>query len=472
MNLAELIDKCALEHLPVATDSRKVRPGGIFVAIPGNADNGLRHALDAAERGAAFLVGTDPADACGMQPIRCANPREAAWQLARAFYGETPERVIGITGTNGKTTTAALLEHLFSSTGSRVGGLGTIDYHWPGARIPAPLTTPDAVAIHDLMARMRAARVDTAIMEVSSHALDQMRVAGLAFAGAVFTNLTQDHLDYHKDMESYFRAKRRLFCGERYSAPLQAINRDDVYGRRLLEELPDAMSYGLSAAPHRKKHLLGEVLDSGIHGQRLRMSCQGKSWELRSHLTGLFNTSNLLAAQAIALELGLGPDELAVLEDFPGVRGRLERVPNNRGLHVFVDYAHTPDALKNALAALRGAGFKKIITVFGCGGNRDRTKRPLMGEAVAELSDVAVLTSDNPRTEDPELIIREVLPGLKSARQLLCEPDRRRATAAALELAGPEDAVLIAGKGHEDYQIIGTQKRHYSDQEVVKELLN
>ena len=251
-----------------------------------------------------------------------------------------------------------------------------------------------------------------------------------------------------------------------------AVNADDPWGRRLLELCPRALSFGLQQGPPRRRHLWGELLSAGTEGCRLRMHLEGRTWELRSPLVGAFNASNLLTVQALALETGLDPGQFKALESFTGVCGRLERVEKSQGLNVFVDYAHTPDALVNVLKALRGAGFKRIITVFGCGGNRDRTKRPLMGEAVARYADVAVLTSDNPRFEEPEAILRDVLPGLKEAREVLVEVDRHAATARALDMLGKDDALLIAGKGHEDYQIIQGVKHHYSDQEVVRELLH
>ena len=323
-----------------------------------------------------------------------------------------------------------------------------------------------------MLAQMDAKGVDVAVMEVSSHAIDQQRICGVPFAGAAFTNLTQDHLDFHNDMESYFKTKARLFLELPRAEKALAVNADDPWGRRLLELCPRALSFGLQQGPPRRRHLWGELLSAGTGGCHLRMHLKGRIWELRSPLVGAFNASNLLTVQALALEMGLEPEQFAALEGFTGVCGRLERVNNPQGLNVFVDYAHTPDALVNVLKALRGAGFKRIITVFGCGGNRDRSKRPLMGEAVARYADVAVLTSDNPRFEEPQAILQDVLPGLREAREVLVEVDRRTATARALDMLDKDGALLIAGKGHEDYQIIQGVRHHYSDQEVVRELLH
>lgn len=476
---SELLGACSEGRFQICVDSRKVKAGDVFVAMPGSKASGLTFAGEAVARGASWLV--CPAGEAGplqelyrdCRVVGVDEPSDALWQLARARWqtADLPFRVFGITGTNGKTTCAWLLEYLFLSAGVKTGVIGTVNYRWPGYRQPASLTTPDALELHRLLAGMAEAGVEAAIMEVSSHALAQMRVGGINFSGAIFTNLTQDHLDYHSGLEDYFRAKARLFLELPFSDKPLAINSDDPYGRRLLELLPEAVSYGLRQGLPGRKHLLGAVESLSPAGMRLRMRLGSESWLLESRLVGAFNALNLLAVQSLALQTGFSIEDLKCLEHFTGVPGRLERVDNPQGRHVFVDYAHTPDALVNALQALRGAGFKRIITVFGCGGNRDRHKRPLMGKAVAENSDVAVLTSDNPRLEEPEAIMRDVLPGLSRAKKLICEADRRAATEIALGLLGPDDALLIAGKGHEDYQIIGTEKRHYSDQEVARELL-
>lgn len=476
--LGALLDICRQGGRQICLDSRKVGRGDIFVAVSGANVDGATFIPDAARNGAAYIVcdrqhGTfaqDSAPEAQIFPVD--NSRKALGLLAQALYGTdlASMKVIGITGTNGKTTCAWLLEHLAKSLGRKTGMCGTIEYRWPGHSEAASLTTPEAPQLHSMLAQMRDVGVDLLVMEVSSHALQQHRVAGINFSGAIFTNLTQDHLDFHREMESYFRAKARLFLQLPNADKAMAVNSDDKYGRRLLELAPRALSYGLHNGVPGVTHLKGTVLEMGIDGMKLEMNLGGKKWELHSHLVGEFNAMNLLAVQALALGMGIGPEHLQALESFAGVPGRLERVKNGRGLHIFVDYAHTPDALSNALRALRGAGFKRIVTVFGCGGNRDRDKRPLMGKAVADNTDVAILTSDNPRHEQPEAIMRDVKPGLARCRHALYELDRRAATARAIQLLGPEDALLIAGKGHENYQIIGDERRHYSDQEVVSEL--
>ena len=473
--------------VPVTADSRSVAPGAVFVAVAGATEDGTRYVPAALEAGAGIVVaGRGAVDAalaarlaeagCGL--VECADTRLAVSELACAQAGtdRLPLSVVAVTGTNGKTTCAYLLERLWQSLGRKVGVMGTVSYRWPGHCQPAPLTTPDPVSVHRNLAAMAKAGCEVCIMEVSSHALDQKRVDHVPFAGACFTNLTQDHLDFHKDMETYFQAKRRLFTEVPRKDKACALNADDAYGRRLagLGVGGRTVTYGFAGCPggcDPRRHLHGDLLSQGTGGVRLRMAFAGETWELDSPLIGRFNADNLLTVQAMALAMGVKPAELQALAGFTGVPGRLERVANGRGLHVFVDYAHTPDALVNVLQALRGAGFRQIVTVFGCGGNRDRGKRPLMGEAVAGLSDIAVLTSDNPRFEDPEAILQDVLPGLAKAPKTVVEADRRKATELACGLVAPDGCLLIAGKGHEDYQIVKGVKHHYSDQEVVRELL-
>ena len=452
--------------------SGRVEAGDVFVALPG----GEQYVADALARGAGTVVCAPETAESLKSPVRviaCASPRTALGRLARARYGtarlEFP--VIGITGTNGKTTITYILEAFFSALGKKTGVMGTINYRWPGHEEPAPLTTPDCLTLHRNLAQMRAAGVEAAAMEVSSHALDQERVAGIIFSGAIFTNLTQDHLDYHAGMDDYFDSKTRLFRTPYARGQVAAINADCPYGRKLLARHRRALGFGLTPPKGKRPYLHGEILSLTPQGLRLRMTYQDKAWELNSKLVGAFNASNLLAVQALALGMGYRPEDFAALESFSGVPGRLERVDNPQGLDIFVDYSHTPDALINAQKTLKDAGFKRLITVFGCGGNRDRGKRPLMGEAVAEWADIAVLTSDNPRREDPLAILDDIRPGLAACPQVVEDVDRRAAIAKAIALMQPGDALLVAGKGHEDYQIIGDVKYPFSDQAVIREVL-
>ncbi|WP_298994454.1 UDP-N-acetylmuramoyl-L-alanyl-D-glutamate--2,6-diaminopimelate ligase [uncultured Desulfovibrio sp.] len=460
------------EALLVTQDSRRACPGAVFVCARGMTTDGHDHARKALEAGAVCIVTERPLGLPG--EVQVASGRKAYAQLCQNFFGRPAEklRLVAVTGTNGKTTVTTLIKQTLEQAGCKAGLIGTIHTEIDAMDVPAKYTTPEPWDLNALFSRMVLAGCTFAVMEASSQALDQLRLWGLTFEVGVFTNLTQDHLDYHKSMESYFQVKARLFLELPRPDKAMAVNADDPWGRRLLELCPTALSFGLQKGALNKRHLWGELLSAGTEGCHMRMHLEGSKWELRSPLVGAFNASNLLAVQAVALEMGIEPDAFKSLESFTGVSGRLERVENPQGLNVFVDYAHTPDALENVLQALRGAGFKRVVTVFGCGGNRDRTKRPLMGEAVARWSDVAVLTSDNPRFEEPEAILQDVLPGLKSAREVVVEVDRRAATIKALKMLGKDDALLIAGKGHEDYQIIQGVKHHYSDQEVVREFLH
>ncbi len=485
--------------IKVTADSRQVQTGDVFVAISGNETNGAKYIEMAINAGAKYIVCEPSAklsldDEYSKNCIVHDSPRTALWQLASACYATEDIwqeiKVIGITGTNGKTTSAYLLEHLFSKAGYAVGVIGTVSYRWPGHEEEAPLTTPDSASLHSMLRKMYDAKVKIVIMEVSSHALEQERVGGIDFSGALFSNLTQDHLDYHNDMQSYFNAKAMLFTKYPLAAKAIALNTDDTWGQKLVEQLSKNVndlskiySFGLNTETKPlcgQQHLQGQIQSMSTKGLELKITLsndQGqRSWNLYSPLVGAFNAANLLAVQSLALGIGLKVDDLQHLSSFYGVCGRLERVVNTQDLAVFVDYAHTPDALTNVLQALQGAGFTKIITVFGCGGNRDKTKRPLMGKAVADLSQVAVVTSDNPRFEEPQAILDDVLPGLqnKAELEIHIEVDRRLATEKALEILLASDdkaAVLIAGKGHEDYQIIQGVKYPYSDQATVQEIL-
>ena len=493
ISLDELNARVAQQRLPVAVHSGEVREGSVFVVMPPSVPRGQEGGRPGGEVHLPQVLAAKPgAVLCRPEYLplleelgaACAvavteNVRAALGALARAYHGGMGyPQVVAITGTNGKTTETYLLEALFRALGRKVGVVGTVSYRWPGHEEDAPLTTPGCLALHAMLAQMRAAGADVAFMEVSSHALDQERVAGIDFSAALLTNVTQDHLDYHKTMEEYFAAKLRLFLPEnRGGVPLDAkvcaVNADDPYGLNVLALGDGMIGYGLTEPPAAvKRHLRGRVLSMSPAGVELSMTFEGRTWNLRSPLVGGFNVMNLLGAQALGLAMGLRPEDFCALTSFTGVSGRLERVGSKDGLNVFVDYAHTPDALIKAIDALRSAGFARVVTVFGCGGNRDRTKRPLMGEAVASLSDVAVRTSDNPRDEEPEAIIADVMPGLARCPEVVVEPDRRKALALAVAMLSPDDALLVAGKGHETYQLIRGVKYPFSDQAILREYLS
>lgn len=462
--------------LDVFDHSGKVTPGSIFVAVPGVGVDGARFIPQALQNGAGYVVarpGTELPKGAAASLVAHDDPRIALGLLAAARYGAAEQglKLAGVTGTNGKTTITYILEHLLASAGKKAGVMGTIEYRWPGFSQVSNLTTPGCLKVHELLAAMAGDGVETAVMEVSSHAISQNRVLGLSFDAAIFTNLTQDHLDYHKDMEEYFQVKSKLFGQYLKMQSGAVINFDDPFGARLLSDLPEAIGFGLGDSGGRKKVLQGRILANSGKGIELETSFQGETWRIASPMIGRHNASNLLAAQGAALVLGLAPSDMQSLSGFAGAPGRLERVRNERGLDIFVDYAHTPDALENVLRAIRELEIGRLLTVFGCGGDRDRAKRPLMAEAVAEYADLAVLTSDNPRHEKPEDIMADAAAGLSGAKRSILEPDRKKAIAAAISEMKKGDVLVVAGKGHENYQQIGDEKFPFSDAAVVREIL-
>jgi UDP-N-acetylmuramyl-tripeptide synthetase len=472
-----------LDIMGIASHSKEVEPGFLFVAIYGTLVDGHQFIKEALDRGAAaVLVEKEVAVPKRVPFFRAEDSRAALSHLAARWFGH-PSRdlpLIGVTGTNGKTTITYLLEHMLKTAGKKTAVMGTISTRFDGKEWPSSHTTPESLHIHRSLAEMKKSGVESLVMEVSSHAVDMRRVEDLAFDAVLFTNLSPEHLDYHKTMELYFEAKKRLFTQllRRGKGEKRAIvNADDRYGMKLIEVLSNTPLWTFSTRPQSKWNFFVKEWHSDLSGMRGVLATPAGEISFQSPLIGQYNLSNILAATAGALSFHIPVDAIAAaLANFPGVPGRLERIANDRGLHVFVDYAHTPDALKNVLSALKQLDPPKLWTVFGCGGDRDRSKRPIMGREVARLANFAVVTSDNPRTEDPEKIIREILPGVEEGGMTLgndcwVEVDRRKAIATALTKAGPGEVVLIAGKGHEDYQILGTQKTHFDDREVAREIL-
>jgi UDP-N-acetylmuramoyl-L-alanyl-D-glutamate--2,6-diaminopimelate ligase len=472
-------DGAAAPVTGVSHDSRTVQPGHVFVAVKGVHADGTRFAQQAIDRGAIAVV-SEAAAPPGLAGswVTVTASRYALALLADAFFGHPSGelQVVGITGTNGKTTTAYLLASIFEAARIRCGILGTVAYKIGSELIEATRTTPEAPAVQSLLREMVAAGCGACVMEVSSHALSLRRVDGTSFAAGVFTNLTRDHLDFHADMEEYFRAKRRLF--EMLPAGATAIiNVDDPRGRGLAESLPKALTY--SAA--RKADVTTGPLTFTLEGLAFEIRSPRGAIAIRSPLIGRPNVANILAAAATAVALDLPLDAIehgvAALE---GVPGRFQRVSaSDDEVTVIVDYAHTDDALRSALETARPLASGRVIAVFGCGGDRDRTKRPLMGAVAGRLSDLIVVTSDNPRTEDPARIIDEVCRGLAAElrknnqqQRLLTIPDRREAIDRAIALARPGDFVLIAGKGHEKYQVIGDRVLPFDDVAVAQEALS
>jgi UDP-N-acetylmuramoyl-L-alanyl-D-glutamate--2,6-diaminopimelate ligase len=483
----------------LAYDSRKATAGQIFFAVPGEKTDGHEYIGEAVKRGAAGVVLSRP----GSWPkapatIRVGNVRGSMGVWAAHFY-RRPSRnlkLVGVTGTNGKTTLTYLVESMLQAAGLEPGVIGTINYRYRGHETPSHHTTPESLDLQELLAEMARAGVRSVAMEVSSHALAQERVRGLEFDVGVFTNLSRDHLDYHPNMDAYFQAKSRLFTDylKESGKPNKAaiVYGEDPRGNELIAA---CRAQGLAIWSYGEGqqwdvHPINVEKDVG--GLRGRIQAKDRSFDFASALLGYANLQNILGAVGVGCALELNTEAIVRgIERLKIVPGRLEKVPTDYGVTVLVDYAHTPDALEKVTSVVRSLAEKKLITVFGCGGDRDRGKRPLMGEIAARLSDVAILTSDNPRTEDPMAILNEVEEGVRKAgvkkmevsnldsgagsqetESFYCvEADRRAAIRLALRAAKTGDVVLIAGKGHEDYQILGTQKIHFDDREVAREQL-
>ncbi|MBI4524084.1 MAG: UDP-N-acetylmuramoyl-L-alanyl-D-glutamate--2,6-diaminopimelate ligase [Deltaproteobacteria bacterium] len=508
VQLKELVQSAEIEEvqgnidqqvLGLAYDSRKVKRGDVFFAIAGGQADGHDFALRALEQGAAAVVLERrlplPEDATW---VRVRHVRRTMGFWAAGFFSHPSRRLIlvGVTGTNGKTTTTYLLESIFKAAGLTPGVIGTVNYRYRNQVYPAAQTTPEAVDVQALLARMVDAGVQAVAMEVSSHALAMERVRGLDFEGALFTNLTRDHLDFHETMESYFFSKSRLFtdylrtsCKEKKCA---VIHGEDPRGAQLLAMARESGLNTLSFGNGRQWDVHPIDYKSDLEGLTGKIRVKDREFSFSSRLVGAPNLENLLGAVALASAIGLPLKSIAGgIAALQSVPGRMERVENGRGFSILVDYAHTPDALDRGLQAVRPLTKGRVITVFGCGGDRDRGKRPIMGEIAARLSDLVILTSDNPRTEDPMSILQEIEQGarktgiqklrisdfgirnsdLEIRKGYSVEPDRRAAIRLALRQARSEDLLLIAGKGHEDYQILGADRIHFDDREVVREEL-
>jgi len=430
----------------LAYDNRAVRPGTLFFCVPGFTRDGHDYAPDAISRGAAALVVQRPLG-LGVPEIRVRSVREAMAPAAAAFYGDPTAElaVIGVTGTNGKTTTAFLVQALLEAAGRQTGLLGTVKSVIGGEERPVQRTTPEAIDLQRTFREMLGAGDVACSMEVSSHALELRRADATHFAAAIFTNLTQDHLDFHASMEDYFDAKRRLFVDR--SPGVAVINADDHYGGRLAGELTAPVTFALD----RDADYRASDVETGLSGSTFTLQAPDAEVEVRSPLRGRFNVYNVLGALATARSLGVSMDAgLAAIETAGQVPGRFEPVDGGQDFAVLVDYAHTPDSLENVLGAARAIAQGRLHVVFGCGGDRDRGKRPIMGEIAKRLADRVIVTSDNPRSEDPDAIIEEVLAGAGPGAEH--NADRRAAIAEAIAGARRGDVVVIAGKGHEQGQ--------------------
>jgi UDP-N-acetylmuramoyl-L-alanyl-D-glutamate--2,6-diaminopimelate ligase len=485
MNLGEILPRerlaepmtpelAAEEVHGLAYDSRRIAPGDLFFAFPGSRADGRGFARDALARGALAVVSESPApEDLAARWLRVEHGRQALAVAARNFYRQ-PDRQLGltgITGTNGKTTTAYLVDSVLRAAGHTTAMIGTIEYHLAGRVLAAVNTTPESLDLMRLFAELRQAGGTHATMEVSSHALSLGRVYGLEFHTVVFTNLTRDHLDFHGTMEAYFAAKELLFQGAGGPPPRCAVlNRDDGYARQIkLHRQTEVFWYGLGPEANlRARHIA-----SGFQGLRFEVQSGKLRFAVESRLLGRINVYNILAACGAGLSYGIAPETVARgIAALQAVPGRFERVDEGQPFVVAVDYAHTDDALRNTIAVARGLNPKRIVTLFGCGGDRDRSKRPLMGQAAAEASDFVVLTSDNPRSEDPLAIMNDALVGIRRVDvPHVVEPDRATAIARALKEAREGDIVILAGKGHETYQVLKDRTIPFDDRAVAREVL-
>jgi UDP-N-acetylmuramoyl-L-alanyl-D-glutamate--2,6-diaminopimelate ligase len=479
--LLEQHGKADIDITGLTADSRAVKKGSLFVAVKGSNEDGHRYVADAIRRGAhALLVEQGEGPFGGVTLIRVPDTRAALSELASRFYHYPAHdlNLIGITGTNGKTTTSYLLEKILKEAGREVGVIGTINYRFRDTCRGASLTTPEVTDLMSMIREMRDADVTDIIVEVSSHSLDQGRTRGLKWSRAIFTSFSRDHLDYHSSMEEYFRAKSLLFdsLGENQKSDeaKAIINMDDPKGRILqkITKVP-VVSYGLGDGCL----VSATAIESSAGGLRFRLVTPSGEVQIISPLLGQINVYNILAAAATAFSYDTDLETIARgIKRLSYIPGRLQRVKNRRGLSVFVDYAHSPDALEKVLQTVKQFATGRLITVFGCGGDRDRGKRPEMGRIAGNYGDLVIITSDNPRGEDPAAIVSEIEPGIRESGLDKVNPDvpfnsrgyqiildRRKAIQAAIQLAQNQDIVLIAGKGHEDYQIIGKTKRHFSD---------
>lgn len=458
----------------LSCNSKSVRDGFVFVAIKGTREDGSKFIDEAIDKGAKVVVIEPQSRKATKSPpkasfIEVNDARKALAKLAAEFYGNPSQKmkVVGVTGTNGKTTITYLIEAILKEAGLRPAVIGTVNYRFGGRTTPSKNTTPGPLELELMLADMSKGRCDYAIMEVSSHALDQERVEGISFHSAIFTNLTQDHLDYHKTIKDYFQAKLKLFKNLSTRA-YAVINNDDKYAKTISGfTKAKVITYGID----NNADLRAQDIKFDMEHTEFGVLGLGMSLEINACLIGKHNVYNMLAAIAWGLGEGIKPGIIkSALDKFSCVPGRLERINSRKNFCVFVDYAHTDDALLNVMKSLRALSPRKIITVFGCGGDRDKTKRPKMGRVVSELSDYAIITNDNPRSENPQSIIDDIKKGMKKDNYSIV-PDRAKAIKKSLSIAESGDIVLIAGKGHEDYQIIGNHVEHFDDREVVRECL-
>jgi len=450
-------------------DSRKVRPSDVFVAIEGFETDGHKYIQNAVDAGAAAVICRRPPDDVGIPYIRVEDPRQALALISAEFYGRPAAKmtIIGITGTNGKTTSTLLLKHVLEQClDTKVGLIGTNGNMIGDRVLDAQRTTPESLELHALFADMLTAGCSHVVMEVSSHSLTLSRVFGIAFQVGVYTNLSQDHLDFHKDMDDYAAAKAMLFC----QCDHAVINLDDAYADRMRAAASAVTTYAIDK---NEADLVAKDIRLGAGNVKFSALSTDRLQRVELQIPGKFTVYNALAVLGAALALGIGlPEASDALSTAKGVKGRVEVIETGRDFTTLIDYAHTPDALENVLNTVRDFAPGRVVILFGCGGDRDAKKRPLMGEIAARLADFAVVTSDNPRTEDPGVIIADILAGIADTKTpYVVIEDRRKAIVWALDHAEPDDVIILAGKGHETYQIVGHEKRSMDEREIVRDHL-
>jgi len=463
-----------LEVSGVQYDSRKVAPGSLFVCITGFNTDGRLFVEEAIKKGAiAILVEKQIDIVPGITIVQTDNSRRALSVLAKNYYGEPSRKlpVIAVTGTNGKTTTTHLIKAILEEAGKKTAILGTLYAKIGEIEMELGRTTPEALEIEEFLSLCLREKADYLVMEVSSHALDLHRVDEINFNTSVYTNLSQDHLDYHHNMENYLDSKLKLFHMTSGEDKIGIVNIDDEYADSFINAAgANCYTYGVE----KQADVQGSELSFNLKGSCFKLSCKGKTFPINMHLVGLFSVYNALAAIAFGLAEGIEPDLIiTALEKVTGVAGRFEQVPSEHDFTVIVDYAHTPDGLENILKTSKQIVENRLITVFGCGGDRDRSKRPLMGEIAACYSDFCIVTSDNPRSEEPEAIIADIIPGLdkvENSRYAIIV-DRREAIRHAVNLSKKGDLIIVAGKGHETYQLVKDKILDFDDRKVVAEFL-
>ena len=483
INVKKVTGNTDIDITGLSYDSRKVAKGNIFFALNGAHTNGIEFANQAISKGATCIVSDTEINNNGCTNIIVDNVLDSMSKISAKFYDYPDKKltVIGVTGTNGKTSITYMTESILKSLNIDTGVIGTISYRYANVVIDAPNTTPQSLDLYQMMSEMVKSKIKYLIMEVSSHSLVLGRVSGIEFDIAVFTNLTQDHLDFHKSMENYFDAKKMLFyslsTNLKNNKKFAIINTDDIYGKKLLEDnniKATKISYSTSSKNSSLFCLAKNILLNS-NGSRFNLESSFGNADINVSQVGLHNIYNILAVICICVSIGIDLKEVVNhLQNMVGAPGRLERIKSNKDFSVVVDYAHTDDALKNVLSAIKNLKPAKIITVFGCGGNRDKTKRPKMAKVACNMSDFVFITSDNPREEDPVEITKDVEAGAKEINKTNYKVvvDRKQAIEEAILAANKNDVVLIAGKGHENYQIIGRTKIHFDDRETAFEILN